>query len=45
MTDGVEDLGYIQWELAVCLLIVWILLCTTLRKSVRWSGEIFYSLL
>lgn len=39
MSDGVDVLGDLQWELAVCLIIAWALLFITLRKSVRWSGK------
>jgi hypothetical protein len=38
MTNGVTDMGDIHWELTVCLLIAWVLLYATIRKSVRWSG-------
>jgi len=40
MTSGVEDMGDVQWELAICLFIAWVLLYVTVRKSVRWSGMV-----
>lgn len=42
MTDRVTDMGEVQLELAICLLIAWILLYVTIRKSVRWSGKAVY---
>ncbi|XP_046646776.1 sodium- and chloride-dependent betaine transporter-like isoform X1 [Daphnia pulicaria] len=42
MTNGVTDMGDIHWELTVCLLIAWVLLYATIRKSVRWSGKMVY---
>ena len=41
MTDEVTNMGEIHWELTVCLLIAWVLLYVTIRKSVRWSGAVF----
>lgn len=33
-------MGDVHWELIVCLLIAWVLLYGTIRKSVRWSGNL-----
>jgi len=41
-TSGVEEMGDVQWELAICLFIAWVLLYVTVRKSVRWSGKAVY---
>ena len=35
-------MGDIHWELTLCLLIAWILLYVTIRKSVRWSGNFIF---
>jgi len=40
MTDEATDMGDLHWELIVCLLIAWVLLYVTIRKSVRWSGTV-----
>jgi len=42
MTSSVEDMGDVQWELAICLFIAWVMLYATVRKSVRWSGKAVY---
>ena len=38
-------MGDIHWELTLCLLIAWILLYVTIRKSVRWSGNFIFFLI
>jgi hypothetical protein len=40
MTGEVTNMGEIHWELTICLLIAWVLLYVTIRKSVRWSGTV-----
>ena len=44
MTSSVEDMGDVQWELAICLFIAWVMLYATVRKSVRWSGTVLFFL-
>ncbi|MEQ2241398.1 hypothetical protein ILYODFUR_024835, partial [Ilyodon furcidens] len=42
MSAGIEDLGSIRWELAVCLLACWVLCYFSIWKGVRSSGKIAY---
>ncbi|XP_047224619.1 sodium- and chloride-dependent betaine transporter-like [Girardinichthys multiradiatus] len=42
MSAGIEDLGNVRWELAVCLLACWVLCYFSIWKGVRSSGKIAY---
>ncbi|XP_066447007.1 sodium- and chloride-dependent betaine transporter-like isoform X2 [Eleutherodactylus coqui] len=52
LTGGIEDLGSIRWELALCLLLAWIICYFCIWKGVQSTGkvwidagtQIFYSL-
>ena len=39
-TDGIEDQGTILWDLALILLLAWIIVYLCLFKGVRWTGKV-----
>ena len=40
ITDGLHDLGGIQWQLALCLLAAWLGVFACLVKGVKSSGKV-----
>ncbi|XP_011414893.3 sodium- and chloride-dependent glycine transporter 1 [Magallana gigas] len=42
ITDGIEDLGTIRWELLICLAIAWIVVFLCLCKGIKSSGRVVY---
>jgi len=41
-SSGIENLGEIHWELVLCLLLSWIVVCLALVKGVKSSGKVVY---
>jgi len=39
--NGVEDLGNIKWQLALCLLAVYLICYFSLWKGISTSGKVF----
>ncbi len=37
-----ENFGTLQWELVLCLLLAWIIVCACLIKGVHSSGKVVY---
>ncbi|XP_037346500.2 sodium- and chloride-dependent GABA transporter 2 [Pungitius pungitius] len=42
LSTGIEDLGNIQWELSLCLLLAWIICYFCVWKGVRSTGKASY---
>ncbi|XP_068190585.1 sodium- and chloride-dependent GABA transporter 3-like [Antennarius striatus] len=42
MSGGIEELGSVRWELALCLLVCWMCCYFCVWKSVRSSGKVAY---
>ena len=40
--DGIENMGPIQWKLALCLLAAWIIIFFCLIKGIQSSGKVVY---
>ncbi|KAL5012420.1 hypothetical protein ScPMuIL_010971 [Solemya velum] len=42
ITDGIEDMGSLRWELLICLAVAWILVFLCLCKGIKSSGKVVY---
>ncbi|XP_049888312.1 sodium- and chloride-dependent GABA transporter 3-like [Epinephelus moara] len=42
MSGGIEELGSVRWELALCLLASWVLCYFSIWKGVKSSGKVAY---
>lgn len=42
VSEGIDHLGVIRWELAACLILAWILVYFSIWKSVKSSGRVLY---
>ncbi|KAK9704069.1 Sodium:neurotransmitter symporter family [Popillia japonica] len=42
ITDGIEIIGGLQWQLFTCLVIGWILIYSVIRKGLHQSGKIIW---
>ncbi|XP_070774797.1 sodium- and chloride-dependent GABA transporter 3-like [Enoplosus armatus] len=42
MSGGIEELGSVRWELALCLLVCWVFCYFCIWKGVRSSGKVVY---
>ena len=41
-SSGIEDMGPVQWKLALCLLAAWIIIFCCLIKGIKSSGKVVY---
>ncbi|KAM3605384.1 uncharacterized protein V6R79_024762 [Siganus canaliculatus] len=42
MSGGIEELGSVRWELALCLLVCWVVCYFSIWKGVKSSGKVAY---
>ena len=42
ITDGIEDLGGIKWDLALALAVSWLIVLLCLAKGVKTAGKVVY---
>ncbi|UYV64312.1 hypothetical protein LAZ67_3000263 [Cordylochernes scorpioides] len=41
-SDGIEDIGFIKWDLLLCLLASWFVVILCLIKGIKSSGKVVY---
>ncbi|XP_059157975.1 sodium- and chloride-dependent neutral and basic amino acid transporter B(0+)-like isoform X2 [Physella acuta] len=41
-TDGIFDLGRVKWDLTLCNLLAWVIICACLIKGVKTMGKAVY---
>uniref|UniRef100_H3DB51 Transporter n=2 Tax=Tetraodon nigroviridis TaxID=99883 RepID=H3DB51_TETNG len=42
MSSGIEEIGHVQWELSLCLLLAWVICYFCIWKGVRSTGKAVY---
>ncbi|XP_078339174.1 sodium- and chloride-dependent glycine transporter 1-like isoform X3 [Crassostrea virginica] len=42
MSDGLEFFGNVKWELALCLLLAWVVVMAVLSKGIKSLGKVVY---
>lgn len=42
MSGGIEEMGGMNWELALCLLAVWLMVYFSIWKGVGWTSKVVY---
>ncbi|XP_021369953.1 sodium- and chloride-dependent creatine transporter 1-like isoform X2 [Mizuhopecten yessoensis] len=42
ISDGIENMGTIKWDLALCLLLAWVIVYVCICKGIRSSGKVIY---
>ena len=45
LTDGLEDIGGIRWQLALCLGLAWAIIFLVLLKGIESLGKVYLSYL
>ena len=40
ISEGIHDLGPVRWQLALCLLAAWVLVCLCLIKGIKSQGKV-----
>uniref|UniRef100_T1IYR7 Transporter n=1 Tax=Strigamia maritima TaxID=126957 RepID=T1IYR7_STRMM len=42
LSSGIDDIGTVKWDLALCLLLSWIIVVLCLIKGIKTSGKVIY---
>ncbi|KHJ42072.1 Sodium:neurotransmitter symporter family protein [Trichuris suis] len=42
MSKGIEQVGSIQWKLALALLVAWLLCYFAIFRGIKWTGKVLY---
>ncbi|KAG8230316.1 hypothetical protein J437_LFUL000586 [Ladona fulva] len=42
LSSGIEDIGTVKWDLALCLLFSWVVVVLCLVKGIKTSGKVVY---
>ncbi|KAM7542662.1 hypothetical protein Aperf_G00000016847 [Anoplocephala perfoliata] len=42
LSSGIDEIGSVRWELALCLLLAWILVFLSIFRGIRASGRVLY---
>ncbi|ELU04952.1 hypothetical protein CAPTEDRAFT_166299 [Capitella teleta] len=42
ISEGIEDVGGIRWQIALCLLLAWTVACICMIKGIKSSGKVVY---
>ncbi|GAB6029247.1 Solute carrier 6 [Chamberlinius hualienensis] len=42
ISDGIHELNGVKWDLALCLLLSWVIVCGCLFKGIKTSGKVIY---
>ncbi|OWF47645.1 sodium- and chloride-dependent GABA transporter 1-like [Mizuhopecten yessoensis] len=42
MSDGIDDMGDLRWDLLICLFVAWVIVFLCLFKGVKSSGKVVY---
>ncbi len=45
MSDGMENMGSVNWKLALCLLLAWIIIFVCLIRGIRSLGKVRCSII
>lgn len=40
MSEGLDDFGTVRWELALCLLLAWVVVLAVLSKGIKTLGKV-----
>lgn len=40
ISSGIDDPGKVRWQIALCLLLVWIMCYFCIWKGIKWTGKV-----
>ena len=44
ISSGIDDVGTIKWDLALCLLLAWVVVYLCIWKGIKSSGKVTWQL-
>ncbi|OWF55397.1 sodium- and chloride-dependent creatine transporter 1-like [Mizuhopecten yessoensis] len=42
LSSGIDEMGTVRWDLALCLLLAWVIVYVCICKGIRTSGKVMY---